>query len=170
MQRGEEKNGEKRDRLKKSKTENSQKMSDNVLMYKGWTESISDSDFRSLLLAHYSFAFVCKTYQYVQSVSFSSGAKKLQQCLPAKNFHLTNIKNFFFIEPNQFQGASKQVATVDYDGKCGDFGNFWISNLEQLVLTSLLNACFIDDEDFKGEKAPSAALLTVMDDDVADKP
>ena len=141
-----------------------------MLLYKVWTESISDSDFRSLQLAHYLFAFVYKMYQSVQSVSFSSGAKKLQLCLPTKNFHLTNLKNFFFMVPNQLQRASNQVAAVDCDWKGGNAGNFWISNLELLVLTSLLNACFIDDDDFKGEKALNAAVLAVMNNDVADKP
>ena len=113
---------------------------------------------------------VCKMYQSVQSVSFWSGVKKLQQCLPTKNFHLTNMKNFAFMVPNQLQGFSNQVATIDFDWKGGNAGNFWISNLELLVLTSLLNACFIDDEDFKGEKAVFAAVLAVMNNDVADEP
>ena len=74
------------------------------------------------------------------------------------------------MEPNYLQGASNQVAAVDCDWKGFNAGNFWISNLELLVLTSLLNACFIHDDDFKGEKALRAAVLTVMNDDVADEP
>ena len=46
------------------------------------------------------------------------------------------------------------------------------SNLELLVLTSLLEACFIDDHNFKGEKAANRRLCaeTIVNDDVTNGP
>ena len=45
------------------------------------------------------------------------------------------------------------------------------SNLELLVLTSLLKACFIGDHDFKGEKAAkSHSVETIVNDDVTNEP
>ena len=42
--------------------------------------------------------------------------------------------------------------------------------MELLVLASLLNAGFIDDEQFKWKKALNTAVLTVVNNDVADEP
>ena len=74
------------------------------------------------------------------------------------------------MKPNEVQRVSKQVATVDFDWIGGDAGNFRISNLELLVLTTLLDACFVDDDDFKGEKALMAAIATIVNDDIAKEP
>ena len=157
-----------------------QKVSNNVLI-KRINRVNSWLLFQELAASLCVFAYECKINVLIWTIHFlfdrdKKAWQKSQKCLPTKDFYLTNVKNFFFMESDELQWASNQVAAIDCDWKGRLVRNFWISNLELLVLTSLLNACFIDDPDFEGEKAIYRGdltmwkILTIVNNDVADEP